>query len=98
MPGGLQNKIKSINSPEIGSVNIVVVLRYPNKVVIPTGPPRRGLLIGVRDEDGGVGAPTVRKEKPLILRRVIVGQFSFGDEIFFLPGLSYRVFLEDRIF
>ena len=76
-----------------------MVLRYPNKVVIPTGPPRRGLSIGVRDEGRGVDASTVRKGKPLILQKgVSLSAIFFGDEIFFLPGLSYRGFLKDRIF
>ena len=62
MPGGLQNKIKSINSPEIRSVNIVVVLKLNMEVTIPTGPPQRGLSIDVNAGGVSVGVSTLRPD------------------------------------
>ena len=47
-----------------------MALRYPNEVDIPTGQPRRGLSIGVRDKGRGVGAPTLWG-KPLILQKAV---------------------------
>ena len=41
-----------------------MVLKLNKEVVMPTRPPRRGLSVGVRDEDVNVGAPTLWADDP----------------------------------